>query len=196
MKEGIALMNEAHHRKAAKCFSRLIELDPFEPASYANLGQVLLRSGDISGAATLLQQAKTLCEVSGQQQSGLWARSLARAFHAFEHPRASQEPQPAWWDDALLCILSDKALSLSPESVEVWQMRAVVLQGGSHVEGARGWNVGQRSLDQLREIGECYRHAAGVELAPSLKRDCLDMAQVSDEIFRDALADVHMNATE
>ena len=80
--------------------------------------------------------------------------------------------KPEWWNDEGLKALSARVLRAAPNYEEATIMRAAVLGGTSY--GA--WEVGPRSVAELKEAAALWDRSAALCTAPTLKAQNIRLA--------------------
>ena len=76
-----------------------------------------------------------------------------------------------WWNDEGLKALSARVVRAAPDDTEAHQMRAIVLSGQ-----CVAWEVGPRSVAELREALTHLDRAAALEPAPAMKAEFAKLA--------------------
>ena len=142
---------------------------PDEPMAYFKLGVALGNSGHFVEAAQRLLEAKERFPVG----SGMWALATAQAFVSLTQEACDEVAKPEWWNDEGLKALSARVVRASPDDWQSHQMRALVLSGMVDI-----WEVGPRSVAELREAAAHYERAAALNPAPAAKAGLADYASV------------------
>ena len=94
----------------------------------------------------------------------LWAEVTALAFSKLIQEVCDEVAKPEWWNDEGLKVLSARVVRVAPDDGVACQMRAVVLSG---LCGA--WEVGPRSVAELKEAATHWDRAAALHPAPAMK---------------------------
>ena len=159
-------------RRAARACREAIALRPDAPDAYFNLGAALANSGHDVEAAQRFLEAKERYPVGSVH----WARAIARAFKMLiclqdAEEVCAQVAKPEWWSDEGLKALSARVVRAAPDDTEAHQMRAIVLSGQ-----CVAWEVGPRSVAELREALTHLDRAAALEPAPAMKAEFAKLA--------------------
>jgi hypothetical protein len=97
----------------------------------------------------------------------LGLRAAVTAFDLLIRPACDDIPRPAWWNDEALLLMSQRAVTDTPQSLYALNTRCYALMGigGTGEAGAlsRGWKVGNRSAAQLREAADLLKQQARLE---------------------------------
>ena len=96
--------------------------------------------------------------------SELWAGATAAAFNVLGQESCVEVAKPEWWNDEGLKALSARVVWAAPDDSQTNQMRALVLSGH-----AGAWEVGPRSVAELKEAATQYDRAAALHPAPAGK---------------------------
>ena len=170
--EGMRYASQHEPRRSARAYREAIALKPDEPEAYFNLGAALANSGHYVEAAQRFLEAKERYPVGSVH----WARAIARAFKMLiclqdAEEVCAQVAKPEWWSDEGLKALSARVVRAAPDDTEAHQMRAIVLSGQ-----CVAWEVGPRSVAELREALTHLDRAAALEPAPAMKAEFAKLA--------------------
>ena len=130
------------------------------PDAYLNLGVALSNSGHYVEAAQRYLEAKERYPVGSEH----WAQTTALAFNLLTHDVCAEVAKPEWWNDEGLKALSARVLRAAPNYESALYMRAVVL--GGLIDA---WEVGPRSVAELKEAATSYDRSAALCDVPAAK---------------------------
>ena len=102
-----------------------------------------------------------------------WAKATAWAFSLLTQEACAEVAKPEWWNDEGLKALSARVVRVAPDDFGANQMRAAVLSGQG---GA--WEVGPRSVAELKEAATHYDRAAALCDAPAMKAKLTKLADL------------------
>eukprot|EP00964_Phaeocystis_antarctica_P088356 scaffold56224_cov63-Phaeocystis_antarctica.AAC.1 len=165
--EGARYASKEDYRKAGKAYREVIALRPDQPEAYYNLGNALATSGHYVEAAQRYLEAKERLPVGSEH----WAGATADAFSMLAQEACAEAAKPEWWNDEGLKALSARVLRAAPNyesahNESAHSMRARVLSGLIDA-----WEVGPRSVAELKEAATSYDRSAALCDAPTVKAE-------------------------
>lgn len=155
-------------QKAAKKCRKAILLFPDLPAGHSTLGSVHEASGAPTMAAQCYLAAMERFDENSTIDPKLWADSAAHAYAMCVASKGDPTPAwwPMWWEDEALLRLSERAVSLIPDSLRAQKWRADVLSG---LQSALP-PMEPRSPQQLRDAAACFQKTAELVASSEGKR--------------------------
>ena len=148
--EARELQHAANYHGEFKVLREAIELIPEEPAAYKNMGDALVASSDLKGAARYYLLAEERCDHHDER----WANAIAAACNNLS--MCPDAPRPSWWNDEDLLRLSAEAVAVrSSDDAMALVMRAATLLGGYTKHRTR-------TAAELRESARCFTRAAEI----------------------------------
>ena len=192
--DALHMMNEGDYHGAVKAWRKLIQMRPWEPSMYHNLGVVLLRTACPAEAGPTFLKGMEVSESMGMSGSELWAKLASGAFDMLKHPDSRVVPKPEWWNDEGLKALSARVVAVVPDDSSACTMRAYVLCGDAFCEAP--WNAGSRTAAEIKEAAKWFRRAVAVAHVPATKVSYEVCASRCDKVADPLLAEQEAKAVK
>ena len=188
----MSLANRGDLQGAVRTFRKIIKMRPERPEAWANLATALFQTRKVEECPWMLLQAMERYEDGTPE----WARTTARLFGMLTREDCKEAVKPEWWTDEGLKALSARLVAIAPRDSYACSMRAEVLAARAVGEDPQPWNMGPRTVEELRDAAVWYRRCAGDAMGPDGPKRIRSCADRCDQVanWMAAAADVVASA--